>query len=250
MSNGDWNLYNSGFSGVPLNTPGVDTQGFTTISGVWSLRFAGSGAFQYANFVPRSPIEHGFLHGKISTLVEFDAAHTSPNNAGVMCLLNQEDQRAGFGGRGYAFQMENVLFSRSLRLVELTDGLSFGNGGGPTSTYNLIGTTTGPDWALGTAYKLELEYHVEPFYSGVHLIAKFGLATGSLTTIFNILYNGSAIWMPTVSAGEGIGCISTTNITIVYMDKTVTTQLKLPITKLRTDTVAPIIQGSRNITIL
>jgi hypothetical protein len=140
----------------------------------------------------------------------------SPMNVGITCMQSATSTLAGSGTSAYALMLDNINFSRTVKLVKMTDGASSGTGGGPGSTYILLASSQTQVWSPSSAiiapYQLSLFWWCDPYFlRGTWLVGSLLEGPGATPVTFNLVHTGADAIVSTTSAGEGVYAFGSTN---------------------------------------
>lgn len=162
------------------------------------------------------------LHARIIGEVLINATYNGPGHAGIFGLASDPDLAEGGGGKGFALVLDTLFFNNRIRLYQINDGLSGGNGGAYPSSYTLLAETAINHFTDGQAVLLELEWESDPInLRGTRLQAWYAQGGGDLTKLWDIVYAGADAYVPDdVSdiAGAGVCLSMLTNQMIAYYD--------------------------------
>ena len=209
----DWVVYNSGFSGSSTTDDTYDANGILTKR--ITTPFPGcdkwpegdpryfamghpnvsTGLLARCNMVPDGNVlGRGFTSGVFSvetnlvcSTINGVAIPSSPMNWGVACMMNTLDITNA--GECYAAIMDTVNFSNVVRLIKMTNGISFSPGGSQTTTYKILGETSSNAFgngSVGDTSLLALQWEHDPYFlKGTRLIVLF---RGNI--LFDIVHTG------------------------------------------------------------
>lgn len=222
MSFLDWTRLNSGFAGV-MDTDGVFYPGCDLISdGGRTMLCMAHGVMtgDAAAAMVDTGLDGRVTIGQITCNLGMRIVPgylESPMNFGIAVMLSQTNILPGSGASGYAVIFDDINFSRSIKLVKMTSGISGGTGGSVFSDYLLLGTSATHIWSpasIVAPYQIQFFWWTDPYFlRGTWLVVNF-----DGQQLFNLVHTGSDAIVATTSSGEGCFAWGETNAGAAFFE--------------------------------
>jgi hypothetical protein len=212
MSFSDWEFFSSG----GIVAPSIEMSSTIEGSGSLLVDVSGSGAKQVvAQITDASGIPHGFLRGKIRTLIVVDS-FTSGHRIGLGCLFSQDNITTG--GSSYSLLVRNRPGDGVTFRIGLYKALS-----GIESGISLV-ETGDQALSLSQVFAIELAWNADIIHGFTNLIGRFGLSADFSDLSDVIEYQDMNIPLQ-YTVNEGIVArfiASGDEVAVWRMDKTIT----------------------------
>lgn len=146
------------------------------------------------------------LHGRLRGTVAFDPSDNTPGHIGLVVMQSEAELAFGGTGKAYGLILDTVLSQNKIELIQVNTGISASPGSALSTSYTVLAASDNMVISVGVPYLLDLEWESDPdILHGVRLQATVTQPGGDVLADWDIVYTGSAAYMPT-DAGDLVGC--------------------------------------------